>query len=357
MNSKDVNKHFYYLAIFLSNKFNIKKLTGTKQTSLISRQDPFLHWGLVSPDKNREMNTLFCEWLSRGKMKDASRKRSKVSNKDKQRLENLFKTKRVYGSAMYKKYHKLYNESYLQFVIRERMANAKSTEEMGGKFPWKTAARDVYLASKGLTPFKPTAWLKANDVVPAKHRRILTAEDRSVYSHLKSALSLHQEPEIVIDRGNKQDMRSLKKSVSGYCGAYRRIHKKTNETYIGAGKDLGDRPFRHREEHSSNSRLRTLKNREGNSRFYLAILRIAGTSDQVNSQNVYNVEMDYFQRVVPENLLLNSDTVVEGEYKGEPFTPERKKKIGDRLRGKRRSPRRKAILRARSPRAWGIQQV
>jgi hypothetical protein len=53
-----------------------------------------LHWGLVGPDNNTEMNNHFCEWLrSSGKMKDASRKRSEVSSKDKERLESLFKTK------------------------------------------------------------------------------------------------------------------------------------------------------------------------------------------------------------------------------------------------------------------------
>jgi hypothetical protein len=78
-------------------------------------------------------------------------------------------------------------------------------------------------------------------------------------------------------------MRSLKKSVNGYCGVYRWIHKKTNETYIGAGKNLSDRPYRHRGQNSSNIRLKTIKNKEGNSRFYLAILRIAGISDRVNS--------------------------------------------------------------------------
>lgn len=126
----------------------------------------------------------------------------------------------------------------------------------------------------------------------------------------------------------------MKKSVTGQCGVYIWIHKQSYKTYIGAAKDQTDRPYDHTGSQSSNKYLKRLKTCYGDRGFYLAILWIAGTSNEVNSQNVYNVEMYYFQRVVPGDLLLNADTVVEGEYRNRPFTlakPERKQRTSNRM--------------------------
>jgi len=97
-------------------------------------------------------------------------------------------------------------------------------------------------------------------------------------------------------------MKALKNALSGKCGVYRWIHKENYLTYIGRAKNLGDRPHRHAGVHSSNNRLHALKKRDGNCKFYLAILWIAGESENVNLLNVYNVEMDYFVRPVPKDL-------------------------------------------------------
>ena len=349
--------HFYYLATFLSGKFNIKKLTGTKQTGLLNRLDPFLHQGIVSADKNAEINMQFCQWLGSPERQNLKGKDLKASGDTRDKQENLFRNKQVYGGPLYNKYHKQYHQNYLMSVIQERLSNEEATTNKGGRLRWKPSARDAYLMASGLTPFKPAAWLKAKDIVPEEHRKIQTAVDGSVYKNVKEVLNLHQQPEIVIDRGDKQAMKALKKAMSGKCGVYRWVHKESFKTYVGGAKSQGDRPFRHAGVNSTNKALKQQKNREGNGSFYLAILWIAGISERVNSQNVYNVEMDYFQRTVPEHQLLNRDTVVNGEYKGKPLDRERKRRISRSLKGKGRSDEVKAAISAGNPSGNGIQQT
>jgi hypothetical protein len=48
---------------------------------------------------------------------------------------------------------------------------------------------------------------------------------------------LHQYPEIIIDRGKKEEIKGLKKSLSGFCGVYRWINKETYETYVGGSNN------------------------------------------------------------------------------------------------------------------------
>jgi hypothetical protein len=54
-------------------------------------------------------------------------------------------------------------------VVNNRLSAQRDTVIAGGKFSWKTSARDAYLAAGGKTAFKPTTWINAKDIIAKEH--------------------------------------------------------------------------------------------------------------------------------------------------------------------------------------------
>jgi len=76
-------------------------------------------------------------------------------------------------------------------VIQTRLTDEKKTKRRGGRFLWKTTARDAYLILSGKKAFTPTAWISAKDCLGPKYSSLLTALNSDIYRDLKETLNLH----------------------------------------------------------------------------------------------------------------------------------------------------------------------